>query len=45
MNVNFGLFPPLDASTPRGARKQALCARALCDLAAFGSASLPHAAQ
>jgi len=45
MNVNFGLFPPLDARTPRGARKQALCARALCDLAAFGAASLPHAAQ
>lgn len=35
MNVNFGLFPPLDAGTPRGARRQALCARALSDLAAF----------
>jgi methylenetetrahydrofolate--tRNA-(uracil-5-)-methyltransferase len=45
MNVNFGLFPPLAASTPRGARKQALCARAMSDLAAFRSASLPHAAE
>jgi methylenetetrahydrofolate--tRNA-(uracil-5-)-methyltransferase len=45
MNVNFGLFPALDPSTPRRARKQALCVRALSDLAAFGAASLPHTAQ
>jgi methylenetetrahydrofolate--tRNA-(uracil-5-)-methyltransferase len=45
MNVNFGLFPPLGASMPRGARKQALCARALSDLAAFSAASLPDAAE
>jgi methylenetetrahydrofolate--tRNA-(uracil-5-)-methyltransferase len=45
MNVNFGLFPSLGASTPRSARKHALCARALSDLAAWRSASLPHAAE
>ncbi len=38
MNVNFGLFPPLEAGTDKGrppkgrARKQALSARALADL-------------
>ncbi len=45
MNVNFGLFPPLGASTPHGARKQALCARARSDLAAWSSAASTHAAQ
>src|SRR6185312_14999286 len=32
MNVNFGLFPPPAAGTPRGGRKAAICARALADL-------------
>jgi methylenetetrahydrofolate--tRNA-(uracil-5-)-methyltransferase len=43
MNVNFGLFPPIelpkmpDGKRPKGrekglARKRAICARALCDL-------------
>jgi len=45
MNVNFGLFPPLGASTARDARKQALCARALADLEAWIGAALPHAAE
>jgi methylenetetrahydrofolate--tRNA-(uracil-5-)-methyltransferase len=31
MNVNFGLFPPLDAGTRGKERKQALSARALAD--------------
>jgi methylenetetrahydrofolate--tRNA-(uracil-5-)-methyltransferase len=32
MNVNFGLFPPLDGSLRGKERKQALAARALSDL-------------
>jgi methylenetetrahydrofolate--tRNA-(uracil-5-)-methyltransferase len=35
MNVNFGLFPPLDASTRGKERKQALSARALADFDAW----------
>jgi methylenetetrahydrofolate--tRNA-(uracil-5-)-methyltransferase len=31
MNINFGLFPPLDANTRGKERKQALSARALVD--------------
>jgi methylenetetrahydrofolate--tRNA-(uracil-5-)-methyltransferase len=45
MNVNFGLFPPLGTRQPRGAQKQALCARALADLAAWIGAAVPHAAE
>ncbi|MGD0023671.1 MAG: methylenetetrahydrofolate--tRNA-(uracil(54)-C(5))-methyltransferase (FADH(2)-oxidizing) TrmFO, partial [Xanthobacteraceae bacterium] len=45
MNVNFGLFPPLGASAVRGAKKQALCARALADLDAWIGAAVPHAAE
>jgi methylenetetrahydrofolate--tRNA-(uracil-5-)-methyltransferase len=46
MNINFGLFPPLDQKTIKGApRKQALCQRALADLAAWSAAALPHAAE
>ena len=32
MNVNFGLFPPLDARAKGRDRKQALARRALADL-------------
>jgi methylenetetrahydrofolate--tRNA-(uracil-5-)-methyltransferase len=35
MNVNFGLFPPLDAGTRGKERKQALSARALADFDAW----------
>ena len=35
MNINFGLFPPLDASTRGKERKQALGARALVDFEAW----------
>ena len=45
MNVNFGLFPPLGGGTARGAKKQALCARALADLDAWISTAVPHAAE
>jgi methylenetetrahydrofolate--tRNA-(uracil-5-)-methyltransferase len=45
MNVNFGLFPPPAAGTPRGARKAALCARALADLDKWAGSALPHAAE
>ena len=44
MNVNFGLFPPL-GGVARGARKQALCARALADLDTWIGAAVPHAAE
>jgi methylenetetrahydrofolate--tRNA-(uracil-5-)-methyltransferase len=29
MNVNFGLFPPLEATVPKAERKRALAERAL----------------
>ena len=45
MNVNFGLFPPLGGGTARGAKRQALCARALADLEAWIGAAVPHAAE
>jgi methylenetetrahydrofolate--tRNA-(uracil-5-)-methyltransferase len=45
MNVNFGLFPPLGRRTPRGAQRQALCARALADLEAWIGGAIPHAAE
>jgi len=45
MNVNFGLFPPAPAGTPRGARKATLCARALADLDTWAGTALPHAAE
>ena len=32
MNVNFGLFPPLDGKFGRKERKGAICERALRDL-------------
>jgi methylenetetrahydrofolate--tRNA-(uracil-5-)-methyltransferase len=44
MNINFGLFPPL-GGVARGAKKQALCARALADLEAGIGAAVPHAAE
>jgi methylenetetrahydrofolate--tRNA-(uracil-5-)-methyltransferase len=45
MNVNFGLFPPLAAGVRRGARKAAICARALADLETWAASALPHAAE
>jgi hypothetical protein len=39
------LFPPLGDGTARGAKKQALCARALADLDAWISTAVPHAAE
>src|SRR5690348_16531032 len=45
MNVNFGLFPPPAAGTPRGGRKAAICARALADLDHWAGSALPHAAE
>src|SRR5271166_7040790 len=45
MNINFGLFPPLGGGAARGAKKQALCARALADLDAWISTAVPHAAE
>jgi methylenetetrahydrofolate--tRNA-(uracil-5-)-methyltransferase len=45
MNVNFGLFPPLGGGTARGAKRQALCARALADLEAWIGAAVPRAAE
>ena len=35
MNVNFGLFPPLDGRVPKSERKPAMAARARADLAAW----------
>jgi len=37
MNINFGLFPPLDERTRKSERKQAMVARARTDLAAWRS--------
>jgi methylenetetrahydrofolate--tRNA-(uracil-5-)-methyltransferase len=45
MNVNFGLFPPLAGSVARGAKKQALCARALADLETWIGAAVSRAAE
>lgn len=45
MNVNFGLFPPLAAGTPRGTRKAAICTRALADLESWAASALQHAAE
>jgi methylenetetrahydrofolate--tRNA-(uracil-5-)-methyltransferase len=45
MNINFGLFPPLAGRTTRRSDKQALCRRALADLAAWSEGALPHAAE
>jgi methylenetetrahydrofolate--tRNA-(uracil-5-)-methyltransferase len=46
MNVNFGLFPPLDGGTERGReRKRALAERALRDLEAWLDTSSLIAAQ
>ena len=45
MNVNFGLFPLPVAGTPRGARKAALCGRALADLDNWAGSALSHAAE
>jgi methylenetetrahydrofolate--tRNA-(uracil-5-)-methyltransferase len=45
MNINFGLFPPLAGRTTRRSDKQALCRRALADLAAWIAGALPHAAE
>lgn len=35
MNINFGLFPPLDERTKKSERKQAMTARARADLAGW----------
>jgi methylenetetrahydrofolate--tRNA-(uracil-5-)-methyltransferase len=35
MNVNFGLFPPLDRSVKRAERRPAMARRALADLNAW----------
>jgi methylenetetrahydrofolate--tRNA-(uracil-5-)-methyltransferase len=43
MNVNFGLFPPLDGRRPKAERRPALARRALADLDAW-LALLPRAA-
>jgi methylenetetrahydrofolate--tRNA-(uracil-5-)-methyltransferase len=43
MNVNFGLFPPLDGRLAKAERKPALARRALADLDAW-LAALPEAA-
>ncbi|MDX1540845.1 MAG: methylenetetrahydrofolate--tRNA-(uracil(54)-C(5))-methyltransferase (FADH(2)-oxidizing) TrmFO, partial [Geminicoccaceae bacterium] len=43
MNVNFGLFPPLDGKVRKAERKPALARRALADLDAW-QAQLPWAA-
>jgi methylenetetrahydrofolate--tRNA-(uracil-5-)-methyltransferase len=45
MNVNFGLFPPLEGGAARAGRKQALCSRALADLDAWTTAAMPQAAE
>ena len=45
MNVNFGLFPPLGGGVARGAKKQALCARALADLETWIGAAVSRAAE
>jgi methylenetetrahydrofolate--tRNA-(uracil-5-)-methyltransferase len=45
MNVNFGLFPPPRPGTPRGARKQAQCQRALADIDGWIAGAMPHAAE
>jgi methylenetetrahydrofolate--tRNA-(uracil-5-)-methyltransferase len=45
MNVNFGLFPPLNAGVARNARKASLCARALTDLDAWMARTMSHAAE
>jgi methylenetetrahydrofolate--tRNA-(uracil-5-)-methyltransferase len=44
MNVNFGLFPPVGADTPRNERKPAMSRRALHDLASWLSAATAAAA-
>jgi methylenetetrahydrofolate--tRNA-(uracil-5-)-methyltransferase len=45
MNVNFGLFPPPPHGTPRPARRQAVCARALTDLDLWLGAAVSDAAE
>jgi folate-dependent tRNA-U54 methylase TrmFO/GidA len=45
MNVNFGLFPPLGGGVARGAKKRALCLRALADLEAWIGTAVPRAAE
>jgi methylenetetrahydrofolate--tRNA-(uracil-5-)-methyltransferase len=45
MNVNFGLFPPPSPGTPRGARKQSVCRRALADLDGWIAGAISHAAE
>ncbi len=45
MNVNFGLFPPLDARIHKSLRKPALAARARADLAAWAAAGVARTGQ
>ncbi|MEQ8344487.1 MAG: methylenetetrahydrofolate--tRNA-(uracil(54)-C(5))-methyltransferase (FADH(2)-oxidizing) TrmFO [Sneathiellaceae bacterium] len=44
MNVNFGLFPPLDAKVKKNVRRPALSARALADLGGWLAAAPASAA-
>ena len=43
MNVNFGLFPPLDERLARRARRERHCVRALADLEAWRASASPGA--
>jgi methylenetetrahydrofolate--tRNA-(uracil-5-)-methyltransferase len=45
MNVNFGLFPPLAGDIDRGAKKRALCERALAGLDSWIADAMPRAAE
>lgn len=45
MNVNFGLFPPLERKVKKKERKPAYCARALADLDGWLAAGLTAAAE
>jgi len=45
MNINFGLFPPLDGGAARDSRKRALGERALTDLDRWIAAAVPQAAE
>ena len=44
MNVNFGLFPPLEVRAKKKERRPLLCHRALADLAAWQESAKPAAA-
>jgi len=44
MNVNFGLFPPFEGKVKKDMRANAMCERALRDIAAFSNPELKNAA-